>query len=226
MENKRYYTYTLNTLILNIMAIFILFSLVIINNCFFNLHIFNFNTHTFIIMILWLILHEVIHAIGFFVSRNVKWSNIVFGMFLEQGIFYCMCKQEINKKNILFSLMLPLIIIGVLTLIVGYILSNPLLVLLSIINISGCAGDIMMGFLMLKLPKDIKYLDLDDPTSFTIVSNSDLSDIKVLGIQLKQEGIYNKNKIFSKNKKKIEISKLSYLFLIFLFILLVIGVLT
>ncbi|MBO5138110.1 MAG: DUF3267 domain-containing protein [Bacilli bacterium] len=222
---KKYYTYTLNTMVLNVIALLILFVFVIINYAFFDINILDIKICTLVIMTLWLILHEVIHAIGFLLSFDVKRSNVVFGMFLEKGIFYCMCKQEISKKSILFSLLLPLITIGIITLIVGYIISSPLLVLLSIINISGCAGDIMMWFFMMRLPNDVRYLDLDDPTSFTMISDKDLSGVKVLGIELKDSGIYDSKKMYARDKSRIKISNLSWVFLIILCILYIIDLL-
>lgn len=224
MKNK-YYTYTLNTWVLNVIALLILFVFVIINYVFFDMNILDIKISDLVIMTLWLILHEVIHAIGFLLSFDVKSSNVVFGMFLEKGIFYCMCKQEISKKSILFSLLLPLITIGIITLIVGYIISSPLLVLLSIINISGCAGDIMMWFFMMRLPNDVRYLDLDDPTSFTMISDKDLSDVKVLGIELKDSGIYDSTKMYARDKSRIKISNLSWAFLIVLCVFYIIDLL-
>ena len=50
----------------------------------------------------------------------------------------------------------------------------------------------MMYIFMKKLPKDIKYLDLDDPTSFTIISEKDIGNIKTLGLKLIDKGIYDK----------------------------------
>lgn len=214
MKKEKYYTYTLDTVILNVLALVLVFALIIIVGFTYPGNLLAIDMNDIIIMILWMILHEIIHAIGFFSSKTVKKENVTMGMFLEKGIFYCMCKQEIPKKTILFSLVLPLTTIGIITLILGYIFSSSLLVFLSIVNISGCIGDIMMTIFMFKLPKDIKYLDLDDPTSFTIISKEDISNVKTLGIIKKDSGIYDKSKMYAKNKKKIDISKMSLIFLI------------
>ena len=70
----------------------------------------------------------------------------------------------------------------------------------------------------------VKYLDLDDCTSFTVTSKEDLTKTKVLGIKLTDTGIYDKNKMYSKNKKKLTITKPSYIILIIIAILLIINV--
>lgn len=222
MKKEKYFTYALDTVVLNILAVLLLIGLVIVVGVTFSKNFLVLDINDFIVMILWLILHEVIHALGFISFKSVKFKNVVMGMFLEKGIFYCMCKQEISKKVILFSLLLPFVTIGILTLILGYIIESSLLVFLSVVNISGCIGDIMMTMFMLKLPKNIKYLDLDDPTSFTIISDEDISDVKVLGIIKKESGIYDKSVMYARNRKKIDISKMSLIFMIIILVLYII----
>ena len=115
-ESKlNYYTYTLNMTILNILAI-ILFMLVGGLVIFIERH----DTYTvtlpitilFILMFGWLLIHELLHGIAFFIFKEVKKENITFGMFLEKGVFYCMCKQNIGKKVILTSLLFLLYYFG------------------------------------------------------------------------------------------------------------------
>ena len=55
----------------------------------------------FIVLILWLILHEIIHSIGY-VIYGAKYEKIVYGVCLEKGVLYCLCKRNINKKNLYF----------------------------------------------------------------------------------------------------------------------------
>lgn len=222
-----YYTYTLNMTTLNILSI-ILFIIVgsivylieLNDNYTINLSLLNF----FILMFIWLIIHELLHGIGFLIFKEVNIKNITLGMALEKGVFYCMCKQNIGKKVILTSLLFPITIIGFITLIIGMIINNYELVYLSILNIVSSIGDIMMTIYFLKCPKDIVYLDLDDCTSFTVISNKSLDNIKVPGIILSKKGIYNSKIMYSKEKRRIIISKLSYILLIILFILTIISI--
>jgi len=101
-------------------------------------------------MFIWLIIHELLHGLGFILFNEVNPKNITLGMFLEKGVFYCMCKQKISKKVILTSLLFPLTIIGIITLIIGMIINNYELVCLSILNIVSAIGDIMMTIYFLK----------------------------------------------------------------------------
>ena len=213
----KYYRYSMSMGFLNVVCsiimiifLFFIFSIGYSSYIDFNLFIFYF---------LWMFLHEFLYVIGFSLGKNVKHKNIVYGAELEKGIFYCMCKQLIRKKDIMVSLLFPLFFIGVLTLIIGVVFSIPVLIILSLFNIAGCVGDIFMFIAFLRLP-DFSYIDLDDCTGFVLVSNNDLSSYKLFGLKLVEVGEYkklDKANIFD----KITVSKLSYVvFFLMLFFLL------
>jgi len=86
----------------------------------------------------------------------------------------------------------------------------PMLVWLSIFNINGCSGDILMFIFMSRLKKDIEFTELDDPTSFAIYSDSDICKYNHFG--LKYKGCYDS--VERKDLKKITITKFSYVFLL------------
>ena len=224
-DKLKFYTYQLDMKILNVLAIVILLVLVglmyLIGYDFLSIYL-DYNTGMiFALLVLWLMLHEVLHGIGFSIFKSVNRKNVVYGMALEKGVFYCMCKQKIGKKVIFTSLLFPLTIIGVVTLILGLIVDNPLLVFLSIFNIMGCVGDIVMSVFFVKCPDDIIYLDLDDCTSFTVLSDKDLSKIGIPGVKMVNNGIYNSD-MEGKDRRKIVISKWSWLLMIIIFILMII----
>ena len=104
------------------------------------------------------------------------------------------------------------------------IINNYELVMLSILNIISSIGDIVMIIYFLKCPNDIIYLDLDDCTSFTVLSNKTLDDIYVPGIKLSKKGIYDYNKMKSRDLRRIVISKLSYILLGLILILVIISI--
>ncbi len=223
----KYYTYKLDMIVLNVLA-FVLF--ILIGGLVFLIERHNNYIITmplsifFILMFLWLIIHEILHGIGFILFKEVKRKNITFGMFLEKSIFYCMCKQKIGRHVILTSLLFPITVIGFITLIIGMVFNQYELVFLSILNIVSSIGDIVMTIYFLKCPKDIIYLDLDDCTSFTVLSSKELDNIKVLGICLDEKGFYNENKLVSLDKRRIVISKGSYLVLFIMILLIVFNI--
>lgn len=223
MNKKKYYIFKLNMTILNIFS-FILLSLVIfltiiINKEFFYVAvIYTFSPNrlllTFILVFIYLALHEILHSLAYYIY-GAKYKNIVYGIELEKGIFYCLCKQNITKKNILNSLMYPLFYIGILTYIISIIIKSKYLLILSIFNISGCIGDILTFIFILKLNNNIEFSEFDNTTSFAIYSDKDISKIKSLGIKY----ITKEDKLKRKDYTKIKITSISYYIIILLIIL-------
>ena len=226
-KNLKYYTYQLDMVFLNILSLVIFGGVWLLVMILGGSSYLWSNEHVgflLIAMILWLMLHEVLHGIGFGIFPSVNKKNIVFGIALEKGVFYCMCKQKISRKVILTSLLFPVTFIGIVTLIWGMMIHSYYLVMLSILNIAGAVGDLVMTVYFLKVDKNITYLDLDDSTSFTVLSDVDLSSYKVRGIKLVESGLYNES-MKPRDMRKIVISKKSYLILTILVILSLIMIL-
>ena len=216
--NKEYYIFKIKLKALNILAnasfivlfgiIYLIFPNIIIN--FFEY----FDNIKFCILflpitMLYMALHEILHMVGYLLY-GASFKKITFGMELEKGVFYCLCKQDISRKNILHSVLFPLFYIGVLTLIIGIIFKLPLLTVLSLLNISGATADIMYFMFIIKLDQNIKFSELDDGTSFAILSDKDVSKVKHIAL----EYVGTKDNIERKDFKKIKVSKLSYIVLI------------
>lgn len=211
---KGYYRFEMDLKFLNIFTI-LLFVICYIFMLLAGYNIWNieYGKNIILFMFIWFLFHEVIHGIGFSLLDKKDLKKIVFGIELEKGIFYCMCKQRLSKANIILALLLPLILIGFITLILGLLLKSNLLLFLSIINISGSSADIAMTIAILKM-KNVEYLDTDDTTGFYILSNEDISNKKYLGLKIKETGIYNSDKIVAKDYTKIKISKISWYIII------------
>jgi len=175
-------------------------------------------THTTLIwtclwILPWLILHELLHSFAY-VIHGAKFKNITYGMCLEKSILYCLCKENISKTNILCSLLYPFLIIGVGTYILGILLGNVILILLSILNISGCVGDLVMFFFIMKL-KNIEFSEFDNPIQFGIYTEENLENKKAFGLCF----IEKKESLEKTNLKKINISVPSIWILAMLFLL-------
>ena len=142
-KDNKYYIFSLNMNFLNIFSFIILFlvvglTLIIDKEFLLNSISYTFSVDklfmTFVLVFGYLMLHEILHSIGYYIY-GAKYKNIVYGIELEKGIFYCLCKQNINKKNIMNSLMFPLFYIGIVTYIISFILDSYYLLILSIFNI-------------------------------------------------------------------------------------------
>ena len=232
MKNKKnvmYYTYGLDMVFLNILSL-VIFGVVWVLVVFISGgdYLWNGNQAAYLLlaMIFWLGLHEVLHGIGFAIFPEVVKKNIVFGIALEKGVFYCMCKQKISRKVILTSLLFPVTFIGIVTLIWGMIVHSYYLVMLSILNIAGAVGDLVMIWYFLRVDKDIIYLDLDDSTSFTVLSDKDLSCYHTCGIKLLESGVYHED-MKAHDMRKVVVSKQSFIILglivVLSFIMILIG---
>ena len=215
---KKYYVFKMNLIVLNVWAIIIaviaagiaywldsdltLGCLVLFENV---------KTALLVLpcMLGYMILHELLHALGYIVNGADK-KNITFGMDLEKSILYCLCKQDVRRNNILKAAMYPLFYIGIVTFAISIIFKWPLLLLLSIMNISGAAGDIMYFIFISKLDKDIMFSELDDGTAFAILSEKDISKIKYFGLEF----VEKVDEIPRKDFERVKISKLSWLVII------------
>ena len=222
--NKKTYVYKMNLVSANVLCIGIFILCFVLSNIL-GIEFFNRGTNyfiVFILIILYLMLHELLHGIGYFIG-GTKRSNITYGIELEKGIFYAMAYQKLTKKNILISLQMPFMVIGVITYIVGIIFNIPLLVLLSIVNISGASMDLAMFFFFLRLPKDFTYSESGNPDEFVIISSKDLKKYKSIFLKIVDVKDYKEKDFEFKNLKKIKITKMSIILLV-LFLLL--GLLT
>ena len=214
-DNKKYYVYEMNINILNVMSM-VLFAFMLILTYVLNGDMrFEYQELALMLMLMipYLILHELIHALAYIIN-GASPKRITFGAHLEKSVLCCLCKQNVKKRNILISLVSPFILIGVVTYILGIVLNNTMLTYLSIMNISGCSGDLMMFLAFLKL-KDFEYAEYDNPISFGLYSKKDLSKEKMLGLKY----IETKNKLKQDDLKKISISKVSMIY----FICIIIG---
>ena len=215
MKNKKYYLFQMKILHLNVLSFLLLFLMVAITSLispdFLKNSIdvvFDSFPMFFVLMIIFMVIHEILHSVAYCIYGG-KFKNIIYGVELEKGVFYCLCKQNINKLNILNSLFFPLFYIGIVTYILGLLFNLPILTWLSIFNISGCSGDIIMFIFLAKLNKNIEFTELDDSTSFAIYSDDDVSKLSHFGLEYKG----NCDSVERKNLKKINISKFSYIFL-------------
>ena len=181
-EKKKYYVFEMNLKWLNIVSI-ILLILPLLLTILIGIDL-DFDgdawTITLILIVPYLILHELFHGASY-VLNGAKLKNITFGAHLEKGILCCLCKQNVSRKNILISVITPFIWLGLVTYMIGIATDNLVLILLSIFNISGCSGDLMMFLAFLKL-KDFEYSEYDNPTAFGLYSETDLSHEKLFGL--------------------------------------------
>lgn len=220
---KKYYLFKMNGLFLNIISIIIFIVMCIITYLIYREKVYYMigipMRISVLLMIPYLILHELVHSFSYII-HGANFKNITYGMHLDKGIMCCLCKQNITKKNILLSLLYPFVTIGIITYILGIILNNYILIILSIVNISGCSGDLIMFYDLLKI-KNFEYSEYDDPMAFGLYSYDDLSKLKLTGL----EYVGDKQELEKNDLKKVTVSKISIAMIIIFFVFAIINVL-
>ena len=214
---KKYYKFELNMLIANVVALVLMIGVFLLYITYKKKLYIHFSSWYLLVLLFYFLLHEIFHGLGYslFVKNR---KNIKYGCVLEKGVFYAMCQEKISKFAILVSLAFPLIFLTVIVGFIGLILNYDFLCILAIINLAGAAGDLLMLFFIIKLPKDIKYIDYDNVIGCYFISGEDLSKYKSFGIVYKECGT-DKNKLIKRSIPRIYISKQSIPALIIFLIL-------
>lgn len=212
---KRAYVFKMNLLPANIFS-FAIFVILIAFTYFLGIPLYPTDMNVallFLLLILYLMLHELLHGLGYLIG-GTKRENIIYGIALEKGILYAMANQELDKKNILISLQMPFVVIGVITYIIGAIISSPLLVTLSIVNLMGASMDLVMFFYILKLNKDTTYSESGEPDEFVLITTDNLEEKKSLFFRLKENKKYKESDYVFEKQKRLRVSKESIIFLL------------
>lgn len=212
MKKEKTYFYEINSVVINVLPYIILAFMCILT--FIIVKVFNIDFKWLsyplllpILLIPYFIIHEILHSIGYVVN-GADFKKVTYGCHLEKGVLCCSCKQNISKKNVMWSLMYPFIFIGVITYVIGLVFNIPTLVLLSIFNLAGCSGDIVMFIAFMKI-KDFKFFEYDNPIGFGIITSENLENKKLFGLKP-----YKEENVTQTLDKKITVSKISIIFLI------------
>lgn len=213
---KKAYVYKMNLVPANFLGLVVFILLLVLTSAL-NIDLLSvFNDLPFILilvlLILYMLLHELLHGIGYRITGS-KSNKIKYGVELEKGILYTLVLEEVPKKNILVSLQMPFVIIGIITYILGYILNIPLLLLLSIFNLMGASMDLVM-FIYISRIKDVHYAETKASNEFILISKEDLTKKKSLFFRITEVKNYKKDDYIIKLDNKITITKASIIFTI------------
>lgn len=222
-DNKKYHIFELNVGKLNLVCIIFFILLTVLTSFIYKGNLmadfYQVNLMLLILVnIIMMLIHEILHSIAYVIYGG-KFKNIVYGSYLEKGVLYCLCKQNITRKNILNSLMFPLFYIGIIPYIIALIFKWPFLLFLAIMNIVGATGDIIMFIYIMSLPKEIEFTEFDNPIRFAIHTNKEIK-VKFFGLDY----IETLKNVPRNNLKKITISKGSYIVFAILIVLTVLSV--
>lgn len=222
--NKKYHIFEINVAKLNIICVIFFFLMIVITTFLYkgNLSQEFYEVNLMLLLLVYLIMtlvHELLHSLAYKIYGG-DFKKIVYGAYIEKGVLYCLCKQNISRKNILNALMFPLFYIGIIPYIVALIFNLPFLLFIAIVNIVGSIGDIMMFAYIVSLDKDIEFTEFDNPMRFAIYTDKKLKNLKPLGLDY----IETLTSVPRKDLKKVTISKGSYIALAIIIILTILSI--
>lgn len=118
----------------------------------FDEHFFGFLLFAFILLFIYIILHELIH--GYFI-RKFSGKKAHYGF---TGIFaYAGSESYFNKKDYIIIALSPVVILGIVLLIINLVIPPGyfwIVYFIQINNIAGGVGDYYITYIMSKMPED------------------------------------------------------------------------
>ncbi len=151
------------------MNIFSLILMIIYGSIVFSIQIFfhgltiDFTFQNYILFLMGLmvsiIVHEGIHALTAHIVSKVPFHQIEFG--IMKGNPYCYVCAKVTKKQYLFFVLMPTIVLGIGMSIIGLLMSNFWVLLLAILNFASGAGDICVAYQLVN--QECEFV-IDHPT--------------------------------------------------------------
>jgi len=118
----------------------------------------------YIIFIIMIVVHELIHGITWACFAKDGWKSISFGFVVEYLTPYCSCNQPMKKAQIIIGALMPTLILGFLPGVIAIVIGSPLLLIVAVLMILGGGGDLLIIFKLLRYKSDAKdVLFIDHP---------------------------------------------------------------
>ena len=154
----------------------------------------------FILFILGIMIHELIHGITWACCAKNSFRSIKFGFLWEGLMPYCHCKESLPVKQYIIGAALPTIILGILPAIYALCTGNILALWFSVVLLFGGAGDAMIIRKLWPLDHNMQIMDHPSKPGFYIPDENGV--------------IIQEKEIVSKKQIRINWKLLSLLFII------------
>ena len=106
---------------------------------------------SFIIIVLGVILHELIHGLTWVIfSKNVSCKFIKFGILKESYTPYCHCKVPLKRNIYITGIIMPAIILGLFPILIALVSGNIFLCFFGYIFLLAAIGDLIITYYLLK----------------------------------------------------------------------------
>lgn len=118
------------------------------------------------ILFLSIIIHELIHGVFFARFAKNGFSSIHFGVKWKALAAYCHCSDIINVQQYRIILLMPVIILGFIPTIIGYIINDFSTILFGCCMIICGVGDFFSLWMLRNFDKDTMVMDHPDKVGF------------------------------------------------------------
>ena len=117
---------------------------------------------TFILVIVGIVVHELIHGLTWACYAKSGWKSISFGVIWKLLTPYCHCDEPMNIPGYMMGAMMPCVVLGVIPAIAALFIGSLPMLVWGIFFIAAAAGDIWMTWLLTK--ENPKNMVLDHPS--------------------------------------------------------------
>lgn len=96
--------------------------------------------------------HEALHYCGFVLWGGVDRRDVDFRFSRESLSPYVVCRANTTVARYKVAALLPFLFVGILPFVYGLSAPDPTVYVVSVVNITACAGDLILYFLLCRLP--------------------------------------------------------------------------
>lgn len=121
-------------------------------------------------LIINILVHEIIHGLGWALFSKKSIRNIVVGFDKSKLLFYCHFKEPIPLKFYIIGVLAPFILLGFFPLVYSLFYNSLPFYLFASINILFCAGDLLVFNKAIKIPAHALVKDSLETVGFDVVS--------------------------------------------------------
>ncbi|HHT49548.1 MAG TPA: DUF3267 domain-containing protein [Firmicutes bacterium] len=136
----------------------------------FDLKLKDFNIVSFlegvILLALGLLVHELLHGLGWVIGGDLTWNDLGFGLYLSKGILFIHSRVPLKMKAYRIGILLPGLVLGIAAPLCGLFFSRWSLVWFGVFMFSGAAWDFILFWWTRKIPGHV--LIVDHPTKIGI----------------------------------------------------------
>jgi hypothetical protein len=117
---------------------------------------------TFILVIVGIVVHELIHGLTWACFAKNGWKSISFGVWWKMLTPYCHSNEPMRIPYYMIAAMMPCIVLGVIPTFIALFIGSLHLLVLGVFFIASGSGDIWMTWLLTK--ENPKSMVLDHPS--------------------------------------------------------------